>query len=371
MHDSNSFKILRANFEGNFGGDNRTALPGRVIPACLSLLIALFVTFLPAPSANAHGFQTTYLEIKETPAHQFEIRWKTPTNVMFGDETAGNRITAQPQFPERCQSTEIPTLLTTPQTHLTRWRLDCGSTGLVNQAISFPSLADVVEVLIRIQWADGHDQTILLQGGESSFTISEKPTLIGVGSTYLKLGINHIFSGIDHLLFVLGLVLIVGPSWGLVKTITAFTVAHSITLGAATLGLVQIPQTPVEAAIALSILFLATELAQSHRGKPGLTEKSPWLVALTFGLLHGFGFAGALSEVGLPQQDIPPALLFFNLGVEVGQLTFVLGVLLVWWSVQKSGWRSQPWVDWIPTYTIGTLASFWCIQRIVLFWGIS
>ncbi|MGF1492116.1 MAG: HupE/UreJ family protein [Microcoleaceae cyanobacterium] len=186
----------------------------------------------------------------------------------------------------------------------------------------------------------------------------------------MKLGIAHIFSGIDHLLFVLGLVLIVGPSWRLVKTITAFTAAHSVTLGYATLGLVNVPQTPIEAVIALSILFLASELAHSRRGQPGLTEQYPWLVALIFGLLHGFGFAGALSEVGLPQQDIPPALLFFNVGVEMGQLAFVLGVLLLMALIQQLNWVNQPrWWGWIPTYAIGTLASFWCIQRVVAFWG--
>jgi hydrogenase/urease accessory protein HupE len=195
-------------------------------------------------------------------------------------------------------------------------------------------------------------------------------TVIAVGQTYLKLGIEHIFSGIDHLLFVLGLVLIVGPGGRLVKTITAFTLAHSITLGAATLGWVQVPQAPVEAAIALSILFLAAELAHRQRGRSGLTAQYPWLVALTFGLLHGFGFAGALTEVGLPSQDIPPALLFFNLGVEIGQLAFVFTVLVVQVGIKRLSAGYQPrWLTSVPAYGIGIMASFWCFQRIAAFWS--
>ena len=223
---------------------------------------------------------------------------------------------------------------------------------------------------MRLERADGRSQTTMLPTGQESFTIPEKTTVFDVGKTYLQLGIEHIFGGFDHLLFVLGLVLIVGPSWPLVKTITAFTLAHSITLGAATLGWAQVPQAPVEAAIALSIVFLASELAHERMGKTGLTKKAPWLVALTFGLLHGFGFAGALAEVGLPPQDIPPALLFFNLGVEVGQLAFVLAVVAVMAGLKRFGPELQTrWLGWVPAYGIGTLASFWCIQRVVAFWA--
>lgn len=355
-----------------WGGVGPTGIR-RILQGCWGALLVLALSITNALPAAAHGFQTAYLEINETSDKTVEVMWKTPPILSFGDEGLSRPITIQPVFPEWCQSVKLPSVFTTAKTRQTRWTLDCGSDGLAGQTIIFPGLTDsFVEVLLRLQWADGRSQTTMLQSGESSFMIPAQPTAIGVAATYLQLGISHIFSGIDHLLFVLGLVLIVGSSWRLVKTITAFTVAHSMTLGAATLGFVQVPQAPVEAVIALSILFLASELAHSRLGKTGLTERYPWLVALTFGLLHGFGFAGALTEVGLPANAIPPALLFFNVGVELGQLAFVLAVLTVMASIQRLGLgKRSPWLGRLPTYGIGGMASFWCIQRIAAFWEIG
>ena len=187
--------------------------------------------------------------------------------------------------------------------------------------------------------------------------------------TYLELGVEHILLGIDHLLFVLALLLIV-KGWGrLVGTITAFTISHSITLAAATLGFVSVPQAPVEAIIAMSIMFVASEIIHARQGRPGITEDKPWIVAFVFGLLHGFGFAGALTEVGLPEQSIPLALLFFNIGVELGQLLFVGACLIVFaltrplhGRIPSGSWRLAP-------YAIGSLAAFWTIERIVGFWS--
>ncbi len=339
---------------------------------CVALLVVLSLGFNPTP-AQAHGFQTAYLELQEQPSGEVNVLWKTPSALSFGDEGLSSPMTIRPIFPSYCQARTMSAVMTTPTKNLSRWKLDCGEKGLAQATIAFPGVVDsFVEVLLRLQWADGHSQTTMLPTGKETFTIPEKTTVFAVGQTYLKLGVEHIFSGIDHLLFVLGLILIVGPSWLLVKTITAFTLAHSITLGAATLGFVNVPQAPVEAVIALSILFLASELAHSRLGKPGLTEQYPWLVALTFGLLHGFGFAGALTEVGLPPQDIPPALLFFNVGVELGQLAFVLAVIGVMESFKRLGFQNYPrWLGWVPTYGIGTLASFWCIQRVVAFWAVG
>ena len=188
-----------------------------------------------------------------------------------------------------------------------------------------------------------------------------------MAATYLALGIEHILLGIDHLLFVLALVLLVKGWKKLVATITAFTLAHSITLALATLGFVHVPGPPVEACIALSIVFVAAEIIHRRQGRPGLTERAPWVVAFTFGLLHGLGFAGALSEVGLPQHAIPIALLFFNVGVELGQLAFVFIVLLVLAAARRLpprvpawGWRAAP-------YAIGSVAMFWVLQRVAAF----
>jgi hydrogenase/urease accessory protein HupE len=216
--------------------------------------------------------------------------------------------------------------------------------------------------------ADGAIHINVLRPDSANFSIPEKPSRLAVSGTYLVLGVEHILGGIDHLLFVLGLLLIVRGRRLLLKTITAFTIAHSLTLALAILGFVQVPQAPVEAVIALSILFLAVELCKQHRGTVGLTARSPWLVALCFGLLHGFGFAGALSEVGLPHADIPFALLFFNVGVEAGQILFVAAVLLLIRQLRKTSLNWPGWAIQIPPYAIGSLAAFWVIERTLSFW---
>ena len=349
-----------------------TPHPTPILWLCIVLLIGFSLCLHPAP-AQAHGFQSAYLELTEQPSGSIDALWKTPPSLSFGDEGLSRPMTLYPVFPSHCTATPVPTAIATPTSLLSRWTVDCGKTGLADAAIAFPGLTQsFIEVLLRVEWADGHTQTTMMPAGQDTYTVPAKTSVFAVGQTYLQLGIEHIFTGIDHLLFVLGLILIVTPSWRLVKTITAFTLAHSITLGAATLGWVNVPQAPVEAVIALSILFLASELAHSRQGNPGFTERWPWLVALTFGLLHGFGFAGALTEVGLPPQDIPPALLFFNLGVEVGQLTFVMAVVAVMAGFNRFGPDRVPrWLGWVPTYSIGTLASFWCLERIAAFWTVT
>jgi hydrogenase/urease accessory protein HupE len=196
-----------------------------------------------------------------------------------------------------------------------------------------------------------------------ALVVEESPSVWQVAWTYLVLGVEHILLGTDHLLFVLALVLLVKGWRRLVGTITSFTVAHSITLALATLGLVHVPGPPVEACIALSIVFVAAEIVRSRQGSPGLTERAPWLIAFTFGLLHGLGFAGALSEVGLPQQAIPLALLFFNVGVELGQLAFVFAVLLTISIAARSSLRAPAWAWRVVPYTIGSVAMFWVIER--------
>ena len=190
-----------------------------------------------------------------------------------------------------------------------------------------------------------------------------------VATTYTALGIEHILLGVDHLLFVLALLILVRGARRIALTITAFTLAHSLTLVAATLGWLSLPGAPVEAVIALSIAFLAREIAMSWRGHASLTERLPWLVAFVFGLLHGLGFAGALAEIGLPQKAIPVALLCFNVGVELGQLLFVAVMLALAWSARALLARWQSTLRWVPPYAIGGIASFWLIERIAAFWA--
>ena len=325
------------------------------------ILIVLLVASL-SPTADAHRLQPAYLEINEQTAGKYSILWKRPF-------VAGRPMNIYPQLPSGCSNITEPVVQSLASGAVERWLVDCGSSGMINETIVIDGLsATQTDTLLRIQLIDGSMHTTVLRPDSPSFVVPEKPSKTKVAGSYLGLGIEHILGGFDHLLFVLGLLLIVRSTRLLIKTITAFTLAHSVTLAMAALGFVHVPQAPVESVIALSIIFLASELAKQHRGETGLTTRAPWLVALTFGLLHGFGFAGALTEVGLPQSDIPLALLFFNVGVEVGQLMFVVGVLVVTWMIKKMKFRWPVWVEYAPAYAIGSLAAFWFIQRTVSFW---
>jgi hypothetical protein len=226
--------------------------------------------------------------------------------------------------------------------------------------------------VLTAKWLDGTEAKRLFrnEAGTISVPMAElqagSGSLVSAAKRYTGLGIEHILLGIDHLLFVLALLLIVNGPWMLVKTITAFTVAHSITLGLATLGFVNASPRPVEAAIALSIVFLCVEIVHAHRGRMGVTCRYPWVVAFAFGLLHGLGFAGALSEIGLPPSEIPLVLLFFNIGVEIGQLLFVASVLVLAWVINRVRIDVQMWTRVVPAYVIGTLATYWFLQRLAV-----
>ena len=248
-----------------------------------------------------------------------------------------------------------------------QWTIVCAG-GLKDVEVAIEGLQHTLtDVLVRVTHSGGSTQTVRLAPDNIVFTVSGEPSTLEVITTYMSLGIEHILLGVDHLLFVFALLLIVQGWRRLVGTITAFTVAHSITLAAATLGYVNVPQAPVEAVIALSILFLATEIIHMLQGRTGLAQRYPWLVAFIFGLLHGFGFAGALTEIGLPPSDIPLALLFFNVGVEVGQLIFVAGVLLIGMILRRLISQPMRWVETVITYMIGGIAAFWTIERVAAF----
>ena len=325
------------------------------------LLTVLLLTSM-AVNAYAHRLQPAYLEMNEQSPGKFSILWKKPF-------VAGRPMNISPQLPAGCSNITEPAVQALATGAVERWLVNCGKSGVTNNTIVIAGLsATQTDTLLRIQLIDGSMHTTVLRPESPSFLVPAKASKSKVAGSYLLLGIEHILGGFDHLLFVLGLLLIVRSTSLLIKTITSFTLAHSVTLAMATLGFVHVPQAPVEAVIALSIIFLATELSKQHRGETGLTTRAPWLVALTFGLLHGFGFAGALTEVGLPQSDIPLALLFFNVGVEVGQLMFVAGVLCVTWVIKKMKFRWPVWVEHAPAYAIGSLAAFWFIQRTVSFW---
>jgi len=222
-------------------------------------------------------------------------------------------------------------------------------------------------VLVRIERLDGTTQVTRLTPSAPSFVVSASAGAMGVARTYTVLGVEHILSGVDHLLFVLALLIITSGGWKMARTVTAFTVSHSITLSLASLGYVHVPQRPVEAVIALSIVFVATEILRGRQGRGGITARAPWIVALTFGLMHGLGFAGGLSEAGLPDGHIPTALLFFSIGVEAGHFLFIGVVLSLVGFAHRLTLPAPKWARLVPPYAIGSVSMFWVIQRIAAF----
>ena len=324
-------------------------------------VIAFMTLLLAAPRLlDAHEVRPGYLEIRQRSAEVYDVLWKVPAR---GDLRLGLEVL----FPQQCSVIGPSVRMQTGGAFVDRWSIRCPG-GLVNRSISIVGLPDsMTDVLVRFERADGTTQIARLTPAAPTFTVEASSGALQVATTYMILGIEHILLGIDHLLFVLALLLIVRGSWTLVKTVTAFTVAHSITLALASLGMVHMPGPPVEATIALSIVFVASEIARRGEKNPGLTERRPWVVALLFGLLHGFGFAGALSEIGLPQQDIPLALFTFNLGVELGQLAFVFAALALWTAARRLPMRSRAWTGKLLPYGIGIIAAYWTIERVVGF----
>jgi hydrogenase/urease accessory protein HupE len=314
---------------------------------------------LAAPLAEAHEVRPGYLELRQTDAEAFDVLWKVPAR-------GGRRLALEVRLPEASQPVS-PTLTSELSgAYADRWSVRCPG-GLAGQRIEIAGLPQTVtDVLVRIEWADGTTQIERLTPASPSCQVAVKPSASATAATYLVLGVEHILLGVDHLLFVLALLLLVEGWRKLLGTITAFTVAHSVTLGLASLGLVHVPPRPVEAVIALSVVFLAAEILRQQRGLPGLTQRQPWVAAFAFGLLHGLGFAGALSEVGLPAHAIPLALLTFNVGVELGQIAFVavaLGALRLLTGRERPARLAQ-----IVAYAIGALATFWLLERTTSFW---
>jgi hydrogenase/urease accessory protein HupE len=330
----------------------------------LPLIAAAFILSATVPG-RADEFKPAYLQLTQLDRQTYDVLWKVPAI----DESTTLKV--KPQFPAGTEPlTEVRSTFSHGVT-VQRWRIRVPR-GLDGQAIFFSQLSETrIDVLARLVRLDGTVQLERILPVHPSFVGRPSPGRLEVVRTYAILGIEHILSGFDHLLFVLGLVLLVRGTRRLLITITAFTVAHSLTLAGATLGWVHVPGPPVEASIALSIVFVASEIVHARQGRYSVTQHYPWIVAFTFGLLHGFGFAGALAEVGLPQSSIPMALLFFNVGVEIGQLLFVGAVL----TALAIGWRagrrlrvSPPiWLWRIAPYAIGALASFWLVERVAAF----
>ncbi len=335
-------------------------------PSRLGLLLGLVIALLMAtfgapPDASAHESRPAYLEIEESAPGQFAVRWRTPV-------LAGMRLPVALRLPDGVRETREPMVEHLSDSVLERRWIETGEAGLSGHRIGFPGLElTITEAVVRIATQDGVNWMGIARPNQPWVEVEADRGTLAVAVDFTRQGIEHILQGFDHLLFVFGLLLLVPGRWMLVKTVTAFTVAHSITLAAATLGYVRPPAAFVEAAIAMSIVFLAVEILRARRGETSLAIRRPWLVAFAFGLLHGFGFASVLSDAGLPQSDIPTALLFFNIGVEIGQLLFVAAVLLTTRILARlyGAWREGG--SLFSAYLIGTLGAFWMLQRVSSF----
>jgi hydrogenase/urease accessory protein HupE len=329
-----------------------------VVIARLLFLFALLAALAHGSLAQAHESRPAYLEINETAPGRYEVVWRTPLN-------AGMRLPVVLQLPDGTRNITEPSVREFSGMLLERRLVDAGTNGLAGKRIEFVGLqATITDVLVRQQALDGTHTTTLVHPSQPWVEIATSPGPASVVGAYLVQGIEHILFGADHLLFVLGLMLMVRERWMLLKTITAFTVAHSITLAAATLGYLHVPAPPLNAGIALSIMFVGVEVLHSWQGETSLALRQPWLVAFAFGLVHGLGFASGLAGLGLPQGDIPLALLLFNLGVEAGQLMFVALTLLL---LRSFGQLEINWprpLRMMPAYAVGSLGAFWTVDRI-------
>jgi hydrogenase/urease accessory protein HupE len=327
----------------------------------LCIRAAAAACLMACASASADVFRPAYLELRELDAEHYDVLLKVPA------QSDDLRLAIDVLFPEGTVEIAPRRGQYLDGAHVTRWRIE-REQGLVGTTVEIVGrAAGVTDVLARLERRDGTSQVESFPPGGAAFTIEPPLGLMQTAATYLVLGVEHILAGVDHLLFVLSLLLIVRGFKRIALTVTAFTVAHSLTLAAATLGFLHVPGPPVEAAIALSIVFVASEVVRGLRGIPGLTARAPWVVAFAFGLLHGLGFAGALAEVGLPQKAIPLALLAFNVGVEIGQLLFVAAVLAAGALVARLPMRMPRWGAWAAPYAVGTVAMFWVAERVASF----
>jgi hydrogenase/urease accessory protein HupE len=318
----------------------------------LALLLPLFF----ACTVHAHEARPGYLEIRQTTAESYQVLWRVPA---VGDM----RLSIRPRFPDRCRVAGDASSFFTADSYTERSTISC-SAGLNGQRIRIVGLeATLTDVLVQASLLDGAHWTAVARSSQPWVDFTGSKSLWEVAQSYFLHGIKHILFGADHLLFILGLLLIVKDRWMLLKTVTAFTIAHSITLSIATLGYARLPTDSLNAAIALSIFFLGPEIVRAWRGETSFTIRHPWIVAFVFGLLHGFGFASAMTSAGLGRHDLPLALFSFNIGVEVGQAGFILLVLLLERAFRQLEVRWPGWAEYTPGYAVGTLGAFWTIQR--------
>ncbi|MDU8944347.1 HupE/UreJ family protein [Ovoidimarina sediminis] len=327
----------------------------------LVLLFVVFGTLMPAGLTFGHALEPGYLSIEQAEGGDFRIFWRRP-------DVGGAPMLLDLELPENCSPRQALPPRFDGRAWISTFSSECVD-GLGGGRITIHGLeATRTDVLVRLSVSSGTTLTERLTPDRVMMVVPTRHDLISVFASYFGLGFEHILEGWDHLLFVFALLLLIRDSWRLVGAVTAFTVSHSITLAGATLGWLSVPSAPVEATIALSIVFLASELAQATPGRHRLSERFPWLITFSFGLLHGLGFAGALAEIGLPSGEVPLALLAFNLGVEAGQLAFIAVILAVGWLgnaiPRVNRFMLNATTRTGAAYVIGCAASFWLIERI-------
>jgi hydrogenase/urease accessory protein HupE len=325
-----------------------------------ALLLFIFLAAF-ASGVSAHEVRPAYLELRQTSPETYDVVWKVP------GQGENMRLGLYVELPAGSTNVTLPRASMVNNAFSERWTVKRGG-GLAGGTIHIAGLTGTMtDVLVRLERLDGTSQVTRLTPSSPSFVVDASPGAVEVARTYIVLGIEHILTGFDHLAFVLALLIITQGGWRLVKTVTAFTVSHSITLTAVTLGFVNVPTKPVETVIALSIVFVAAEILQWKRGRVGLAYRAPWVVAFAFGLIHGLGFAGGLSDIGLPAGHIPTALLFFSLGVESGHFMFIGAVLSLIALVRRVNIAMPSWAERVPPYAIGSVAMFWVIERLAAF----
>ena len=320
-------------------------------------ILANLIVAATLGAARAHPIEPALLELTESAGGRLAIGWKISVFGVPG-------VVVRPVLPPDCHADGDATEERAADSITARWHVTCASGALVGREIGIEGLAaGKTDALVRIMLADGRLVKTVLRPGEPRFTVPVRDRPVDVLRSYAALGVEHILTGPDHLLFVFGLLLLVGGGIPLLRTVTAFTVGHSVTLSLAALGLATVPSRPIEVGIALSVFLLAVELARGSASPPTLMRRAPWLMAGAFGLLHGLAFAGALAEVGLPSGEIPVALFSFNVGIELGQLCFVSVMLAAGWVACRLVARRLAWLEWAPVYAMGSLSALWCFER--------
>ncbi len=324
--------------------------------ALLALILLLGASF--PYRADAHPLAPALLQIRELPEGKAEVSWKTSVLQVRGSHVV-------PELPPECTPVGTSKVAEEGDSVTETFTVECAGGGLVGKTVGVVGLGDGRnDALLRIALADGRVIQEVLRVGASTFVIPETGRPSSVFTGYIRLGFDHILTGLDHLLFVFGLLLLATSTRLLIETITAFTVGHSITLSLAALGIAKVPSGPVEVLIAFSIFILAVELARGPRTSPTMLRRFPWVMAFLFGLLHGLGFAGALREIGLPPNEVPLSLFSFNVGIEAGQLAFVFVILALGFALRRVLERLPTWSERVPVYGIGCLSAYWVLERL-------